>query len=75
MKYRWLRNLLKGFSVTTALFVFTACYGTPQGYKMEQPVEGDEIVSEALEQDTTVVQNEALNTDAALTEDEEAKGE
>lgn len=75
MKYRWLRNLLKGFSVTTALFVFTACYGTPQGYKMELPVEGDEIVSEALEQDTTVVQNEALNTDAALTEDEEAKGE
>ena len=26
---KWLRNLLKGASLTGALFVFQACYGTP----------------------------------------------
>lgn len=27
-----LRTILKGLSLTTALFVFQACYGTPYGY-------------------------------------------
>ena len=27
---KWIRTLLKGFSLTAALFVFQACYGTPQ---------------------------------------------
>ncbi len=27
---KWLHNLLKGISLTGALFVFQACYGTPQ---------------------------------------------
>lgn len=27
---KWLRNLFKGLSLTGALFVFQACYGTPQ---------------------------------------------
>ena len=27
---KWLHNLLKGASLTTALFVFQACYGVPQ---------------------------------------------
>lgn len=27
---KWLHNLLKGFSLTGALFVFQACYGTPE---------------------------------------------
>ena len=75
MKYRWLRNLLTGLSLTTALFVFTACYGTPQGYKMEQPVEGDEIVSEVPDQDSTVAQDPVLSSETALTDDEEVKGE
>ena len=26
---KWLHNLLKGLSLTTALFIFQACYGTP----------------------------------------------
>lgn len=26
---KWLHNLLKGASLTTALFIFQACYGTP----------------------------------------------
>ena len=28
---KWLHNLLKGMSLTAALFVFQACYGTPEG--------------------------------------------
>ena len=35
MKYRVLRNFLKGCSLTTALFIFQACYGTPQGYNAD----------------------------------------
>jgi len=27
---KWLRNILKGASLTTALFIFEACYGTPK---------------------------------------------
>ena len=27
---KWLHNLLKGLSLTTALFIFQACYGTPE---------------------------------------------
>ena len=27
---KWLHNLLKGASLTTALFIFQACYGTPR---------------------------------------------
>lgn len=29
---KWFRNLLKGASLTTALFVFEACYGTGVAY-------------------------------------------
>ena len=35
---KWLRNLLKGASLTTALFVFEACYGPPQRLR-ETPME------------------------------------
>lgn len=30
---KWVRNLLKGTSLSTALFIFQACYGMPQGYE------------------------------------------
>ena len=30
MKTNWIRKFLGGLSFTTALFVFQACYGTPQ---------------------------------------------
>lgn len=35
---KWLRNILKGVSLTAALFVFQACYGAPQvpEYQEEQ---------------------------------------
>ena len=35
MKFRWFRNFLKGCSLTTALFIFQACYGTPSGIHEE----------------------------------------
>ncbi len=35
---KWLHNLLKGASLTGALFVFQACYGTPQLPMMEDGV-------------------------------------
>ena len=50
---KWIHNLLKGMSLTAALFVFQACYGTPPGYPddffMEEAVEtmtdpADELV-------------------------------
>ena len=40
---KWLHNLLKGLSLTAALFVFQACYGTPPGYPE------DYVVDEAVE--------------------------
>lgn len=33
---KWLHNLLKGLSLTTALFIFQACYGTPEGLMEQQ---------------------------------------
>jgi len=36
---KWLHNLLKGISLTGALFVFQACYGTPQ----TTPPDGQEV--------------------------------
>lgn len=32
---KWLRNLLKGTTLSTALFIFQACYGMPAGYEPE----------------------------------------
>ena len=74
MKFRWFRNFLKGCSLTTALFVFTACYGTPQGYKMEEPADEEEIVSEVTEQDSTVTVDDAQTEKTASAEPEEGKG-
>lgn len=30
---KWFRNILKGTSLSTALFIFQACYGMPMGYE------------------------------------------
>jgi len=40
MKRNWLRNLAGGLSFTSALFVFQACYGTPQDFTLDLLVEG-----------------------------------
>ena len=56
---KWLHNLLKGLSLTAALFVFQACYGTPPGYPdaWEEPVE-EATVSEAEELQAPVLEAE-----------------
>ena len=60
---KWIHRGLKGLSLTTALFVFQACYGTPPiPYEMlpesEEPElyqssveDGESVVEEAAEQD------------------------
>jgi hypothetical protein len=44
MKNKWFRKLLGGLSLTSVLFVFQACYGTPQDFGLDIFVEG-KIVS------------------------------
>lgn len=44
---KWLRNILKGVSLTAALFVFQACYGAPQ--VPEEEVQDAEVVTKAEE--------------------------
>ena len=63
---KWLHRALKGASLTTALFVFQACYGTPPGPYMEEMEatdvelveDADEVVDQTLEQ-TTVLSEQA----------------
>jgi putative lipoprotein (rSAM/lipoprotein system) len=40
MKSNWIRKLIGGLSFTTALFVFQACYGTPQDMGNDVFIEG-----------------------------------
>jgi putative lipoprotein (rSAM/lipoprotein system) len=40
MKRNWIRTIIGGLSFTTALFVFQACYGTPQGLRNDLLLEG-----------------------------------
>ena len=37
---KWLRNIVKGASLTTALFIFQACYGTGPDMEIDMVVEG-----------------------------------
>jgi len=40
MKRNWFRKILGAISLTSVLFVFQACYGTPQDYGLDVLVEG-----------------------------------
>ncbi|MEI6047895.1 MAG: hypothetical protein WCS03_03270 [Bacteroidota bacterium] len=40
MKRNWRRKLLGGLSLTSALFIFQACYGTPQDIGLDIFIEG-----------------------------------
>jgi hypothetical protein len=40
MKRTWRRKLLGGLSLTSALFIFQACYGTPQDFGLDVYIEG-----------------------------------
>ena len=60
---KWFRHLLKGTTLTTALFIFQACYGTPNWLHQEDvefkvvsaedgtPVEGVEILTRVYDSD------------------------
>jgi len=56
---RFLRKFLKGASLTAALFVFQACYGTP----VPPPVQEDEaIVQDQENTDQTKNESAAVET-------------
>ena len=59
---KWIRRILKGASLTTALFVFQACYGTPV------PDPNDQLSFE----DETELVDEQIVEDAELLPVEEA---
>ncbi|MCK4920277.1 MAG: hypothetical protein KAS71_04475 [Bacteroidales bacterium] len=40
MKKNWIRKIVGGLSLTSALFVFQACYGTPQDFEFDVLIEG-----------------------------------
>lgn len=40
MKQNWRRKLLGGLSLTSALFIFQACYGTPHDFGLDIFIEG-----------------------------------
>lgn len=40
MKNNWIRKILAGLSFTSVLFVFQACYGTPQDFGLDLLIEG-----------------------------------
>jgi hypothetical protein len=40
MKKNWIRTIIGGLSFTSALFIFQACYGTPQGLRNDLLLEG-----------------------------------
>lgn len=40
MTHKWKRNLIGGLSFTTMLFIFQACYGTPQDIGYDVLIEG-----------------------------------
>ena len=51
MVRKWIHRALKGASLTTALFVFQACYGTPMTAPEEDYLAAPEteVVDEALQ--------------------------
>ena len=63
---KWLRNLFKGASLTTALFIFQACYGTPQDALYEY---GEAKISFTLLSGSTGNPLEGIHIYSKITED------
>jgi hypothetical protein len=40
MERNWFRKIIGGLSFTSAMFIFQACYGTPQDFGLDLLVEG-----------------------------------
>ena len=73
---KWLRNILKGASLTTALFIFQACYGTPEWLHDEdvqfQVVSAaDDMPVDDVEIYTRVMYNDGLDWNLCGYTDEE----
>ena len=72
---KWLHNLLKGLSLTAALFVFQACYGTPEGFEdpyidiTDNPAPVEVVKApEALPVDATLPEQPETDPEAAPVE-------
>lgn len=59
MKKNWIRNILGGLSLTSAMFIFQACYGTPQDFEFDIFVEGQ------VKSDTTGLPIEGIKVSVA----------
>jgi putative lipoprotein (rSAM/lipoprotein system) len=46
MRTHWFRKVLQGLSFTSVLFIFQACYGTPQDMRRDFLIEG-QVMSKA----------------------------
>ena len=40
LKRNWIRKIIGGLSFTSAMFIFQACYGTPQDFEYDLLIEG-----------------------------------
>ncbi len=40
MNSNWIRKIVGGLSLTSAMFIFQACYGTPQDFGLDLLIEG-----------------------------------
>ena len=76
MKKGWLRNMFRGLCLTSAVFVFQACYGTPQDFgqdlhvngvvkskKTGEPIEGVMILAGANTTEETYRMSQYFETD------------
>ena len=61
MKKKWMRTLVGGLSVSAALFVFQACYGSPQDFELDTFVNG-KVVSSADGQPISGIKIEVTGT-------------
>ena len=59
---KWLHNILKGASLTGALFVFQACYGVPQtpAIDLDETEENPEAVVSACDTTLTLLPAEDI---------------
>ena len=76
MKKGWLRNMFRGLCLTSAVFVFQACYGTPQDFgqdihvngvvkskKTGEPIEGIMILAGASTSEKAYSMSQYFETD------------
>ena len=67
MKRNWIRNIIGGLSFTTVLFVFQACYGTPQDFGLDSFVEG-KVVSKTTGEPIKGIKVSALKHQYEITD-------